>query len=390
MNRKIIHIDLDAFYCAVEELHDPTLRGKAFAVGGKANRGVIVSCSYAARQLGIHSAMPSSRAVRLCPHLIIVSRRHGDYSTKSRQVMEILRSFTPLVEQISIDEAFLDISSLKESGETYARILQKKISDELGLPSSFGVASNKLVAKIATNVGKASQGKNDYPKAIQAVPPGAEAAFLAPLPAEALWGVGPKTAARLEDLSIFTIGDVAKQSNEDLRGHFGKVGPDLVRRARGIDTRKVQTSRVAKSVSKEVTFSRDTTDENKLKETMRWQSKSISKRLKKSNLTGATIKIKIRWSDFTTISRQSTLPQPTNNPDPIFNTAIQLLNKYWKPRRPIRLLGLGISGLQSPPRQLTLWEIPKYDNQSNLQAAVNELRKRYGDQSIRKARDLDF
>ncbi|MBI4771414.1 MAG: DNA polymerase IV, partial [Chloroflexi bacterium] len=206
MPRKILHLDLDAFFCAVEEQRDPALRGQAFAVGGRPEaRGVVASCSYAARRFGVRSAMPMARAVKLCSGLIIVPSRHKVYSDVSRQVMERLYDLTPLVEQISIDEAFLDVSDLPESGEALARRLQATMRDELRLPCSLGVATNKLVAKIASDVGKAAARTGAPPNAILVVPPGEEAAFLAPLPAAALWGVGPKTATRLAGLGIHTI-----------------------------------------------------------------------------------------------------------------------------------------------------------------------------------------
>lgn len=189
--RKILHFDLDAFFCAVEEQHNPALRGLPFAVGGRPDqRGVVASCSYAARMTGVRSAMPMSQALRLCPGLVIVDSRMGNYGAVSRQVMAILHEVTPLVEQLSIDEAFLDVSGRPEDGLALARGLQRRVRDELGLPASLGVATNKLVAKIATDVGKAAVRSGDYPRSIQVVPPGEEAAFLAPLPVDALWGGG--------------------------------------------------------------------------------------------------------------------------------------------------------------------------------------------------------
>ncbi len=210
MPHKIMHLDLDAFFCAVEEQRDASLVGKPFAVGGKpSERGVVASCSYAARQSGVHSAMPMARAVKLCPGLLVVPARHGVYSAVSRQVMARLHNLTGLVEQISIDEAFMDVSDLPEPGLVLAQRLQATIREELSLPCSIGVATNKLVAKMATDVGKASRRGGQPPNAIQVVPPGQEAAFLAPLPIQALWGVGPKTAARLNELGVRTVGDLA-------------------------------------------------------------------------------------------------------------------------------------------------------------------------------------
>jgi len=305
----ILHLDLDAFFCAVEETRNPDLRGRAFAVGGKpAERGVVASCSYAARQFGVRSAMPMSRALRLCPGLIIVSGRHRLYGEVSKQVMARLHGLTPLVEQISIDEAFLDISDLGENPERIARRLQAGIRDELNLPSSIGIASNKLVAKIATEVGKKAARSAGPPFGLTIVPPGEEAAFLAPLPADMLWGVGPKTSARLTELGINTIGDIAKWPETELIRLFGENGRDLARHAKGQDERAIVTERETKSISQEVTFSRDVRDDKSLERTLRDQAAEVAAQLRNNQLAGSTIKLKLRWPDFTTLTRQTTLP----------------------------------------------------------------------------------
>src|SRR4030043_1005004 len=222
MPRKILHIDLDAFFCSVEENTDPSLRGKPFAVGGRPDaRGVVASCSYAARMRGIHSAMAMAQAIKLCPDLIIVSGRHSDYGNISKQIMEYLKTLTPLLEQVSIDEAFLDLSDLPESGENLAGSIQQYILTHFNLPCSIGVATNKLVAKIATDFGKSSKRSIIAPCAINVIPPGKESEFLTPLPTKALWGIGPKTAVRLTGLGIHSIGDISRLSKEDRNKHFG-------------------------------------------------------------------------------------------------------------------------------------------------------------------------
>jgi DNA polymerase-4 len=223
--RTIIHLDLDAFFCAVTIQQRPELQGVAFAVGGRPDeRGVVASCSYPARQYGIHSAMPMAQAVRLCPTLLIVPPDFPAYRASSRAVMERLRARTPLVEQLSIDEAFLDVSAVLQPGRVVATELQDEISRELGLSCSLGVASNKLCAKIATDVAKMGARRGEMPRAICVVEPGQEAAFLAPLPVTALWGVGPKTAERLAGLGMHTIGDIAAWPEDDLLRRFGKHG----------------------------------------------------------------------------------------------------------------------------------------------------------------------
>lgn len=389
--RKIVHLDLDAFFCAVEELLDPSLRRKPFAVGGSPqHRGVVASCSYAARKYGIHSAMPMARAVKLCPELKIVHHHFRNYVDLSDQVMDILSGYSPLVQPISIDEAFIDLTHKPEDGLYYAKQLQAKIKTELGLPVSLGVASNKLVAKMATNVGKASSHSDDYPNAIQVVPPGEEAAFLAPLPTDALWGVGAKTAEKLAEFGIHTIGDIASYPLRELERRFGQIGSDLHRRAQGIDTSSVHVSHETKSVSHEETFAQDTNDERRLREVIHDHSQSISKRLRKLELYGSTVKVKLRWPDFTTITRQDTLPEPTDDARQIEKMALDIFKKHWKSGRKVRLLGVGVSNLGEPGRQLVLWDWnPKEaQKQEKLQAAIKSLQARYGEASLRPASKL--
>jgi DNA polymerase-4 len=384
--RKILHLDLDAFFCAVEELRDPSLRGKAFAVGGQPeSRGVVASCSYPARRLGIHSAMPMGQALRLCPSLVVVPARHREYSAMSRRVMAILRRLTPLVEQISIDEAFLDVTDHAETAAALAADLQRAIRQELGLPASLGVANNKLVAKIANNVGKAAARGDAPPSALKVVPPGEEAAFLAPLPADALWGVGPKRAERLAALGIHTIGDIARWPERDLVRRFGKHGEELARHACGLDDRPIVTEHERKSISQETTFARDVTDATLLHTTLRDQAVEIAAALQRQQLMATTVKIKLRWSDFTTLTRQITLAQPTNDTATIHTTASTLLVRVWE-GQPVRLIGAGVSGL-SEARQLSLWDAPD-ERSERLYDAVREVRKRYGASAIRRASDL--
>ncbi len=390
MPRTILHLDLDAFFCAVEEQRDPTLRGIAFAVGGQPDqRGVVASCSYPARRFGVRSAMPMAQALRLCPNLMIVPHHYKDYRNTSRQVMELLHDLTPLVEQISIDEAFLDVTGLSPSGFEIAKRLQTTIHQRLNLPCSLGVASNKLVAKIANNISKSRAQGDGPPNAILVVPPGKEAAFLAPLPARELWGIGPKTEARLKQLGITTIGDLAQCSEKQLRHLFGKVGTDLTRRARGIDERPVETLHEAKSISKEITFSSDVRDADILIKTLRTQVEEVGWQLRQAELSGTTVKIKLRWSDFTTITRQVTLTQPTDQNREIFLAAQTLLEQTWPPGKPVRLLGVGISGLDTPRQQLSLWEDEDRTRHRRLQATLDELRTRFGKQMVKRGSDLD-
>lgn len=391
--RRILHLDLDAFYCAVEEQRDPTLKGQPFAVGGRPDqRGVVASCSYAARKFGVHSAMPMAQAVKICPDLIIVRGHYGNYGDASRQVMDYLRSLTSQIEQISIDEAFLDITKLSEPSESIAEKIQSHISTKFNLPCSIGIASNKLVAKTATDYGKAMQGKADHPpNAIQIVLPGNEQKFLAPLSVDALWGVGPKTAEKLREINIYTIGDLTKIPENELRERFGKWGYALSQRARGIDDRPISIKHTAKSVSNETTFAKDIHEEDALLETIDKLSRRVSKRLIKKHAQGTTIRIKLRWSNFETITRQLTLNQPTNQPETIRNAAERLFKKAWTKGEPVRLIGVGVSGLA--PEQLLLWNSQPRNGESeldqHLSSAINDLRQKYGQGILKWGQDLN-
>jgi DNA polymerase-4 len=391
-NRRILHIDLDAFYCAVEELRDPNLKGKAFAVGGQPDqRGVVASCSYAARKFGIHSAMPMAQAVKICPQLIIVRGNFRDYGEASRDVMDYLRTLTDQIEQISIDEAFLDITTLPGSSKEIAIKIQEFINSEFNLPCSIGVAANKLVAKTATDYGKVEQGFSDSPpNAVYIVPSEQEAAFLAPLPVDALWGVGPKTAEKLNEMGIYKIGDLTQAEEGQLVKRFGKWGYSLIKRARGIDDRPIMLKHKAKSVSQETTFAEDVKEEDRLIETINKLAEQISKRLIRKHTQGTTIRIKLRRADFSTITRQLTLLQPTNSGEIISGNAVALFKKEWKTGEPIRLIGVGVSSLA--PEQLSLWDLANQENpdetDEQLDLVIRELRKKFGDKILKWGEDL--
>jgi DNA polymerase-4 len=388
MPRTILHLDLDAFFCAVEELNDPSLRGKPFAVGGSPQgRGVVASCSYAARQFGVRSAMPTGQALRLCPELLVISHHHGNYGEMSEKVMQRLNDLSPLVEQISIDEAFVDISDLHEPPELIARRLQKRVNDEVGLPCSVGVATNKLVAKIATEVGKKTAKKDLPPNAVTIVPPGKESEFLEPLDATMLWGVGPKTAAKLAAVGIKTIGDIAHHPPEDLLRWFGENGRDLLRRANGVDDSPVITEHEVKSVSQETTFARDVRDDKLLAQTIRELSAQVGRRLRKAGIVGATIKIKLRWPDFNTLTRQVTLSQSTDQDEEIYRVALDLLGKVRPKGKAVRLIGVGVTGLGAPLRQLGLWDA-EAEKSRRLQEALDTVRARFGSKAIERGKRI--
>lgn len=390
--RKILHLDLDAFFCAVEEQLNPELKGKAIAVGGQPDeRGVVASASYPARQFGVRSAMPMSQAVRLCPDLIIVPQTRGAYSERSHAVMALLRDMTPDVEPLSIDEAFLDVTLLSQSIELIAADIQQQINNQLDLPCSLGGATNKLLAKTANTIGKSRESKDQPPNTITIVPAGGEKAFLAPLPIRELWGVGPKTAENLYKLGLHTIGDIAKWSEGELSSRFGKMGRDMWRHANGIDHRSVDPLGEAKSISKEVTFTVDVRDEAKLKLTLRRLADGVGRQTRKSGLYGSTVKLKLRWSDFTTLTRQMTLNSPTDRDDEIYASAESLLMQFWEQGKPVRLIGVGISGFVEPNRQLGLWDDPEENKQADeLQATLDKLKDKFGESMIKRASDLNY
>ena len=380
MRRVILHVDLDAFFCSVEELKNPGLAGKPFVVAGRPDqRGVVASASYPARAFGIRSAMPTARAVRLCPTLILVPPRHGVYGEASERVMALLRDAAPVVEQVSVDEAFLDISDDPRPGRQVAALLQARIRGELHLPTSWGVAASRLVAKIATEVGK--------PNGLVAVPPGEEPAFLAPLPVGMLWGVGPKTRLRLEELGVLTIGDLAAQPPERLSALLGDHGLELASRALGRDEQPVVDSYAPKSMSSETTFARDVRDGRELRRTLLRLTEEVGQRLREDSLAGSTVRLKLRWSDFTTLTRQVRVPQPTDQDKEIYLAAESLFDATWPQGRPVRLIGVGVSGLGAQVRQLDLFD-RSWEQDGRLMQAVDSIRARFGQQALQRAAHL--
>ena len=339
MVRHIIHADLDAFYAAVEQLDNPELRGKAVLVGGRPEgRGVVATASYEARKFGVHSAMPMATAVRQCPEGIIVRPRFDRYREMSARIMDIFRDVTPIIQPVSLDEAYLDITeaSAQTSPIAIAIDIKNRVRNEVGLTVSVGLGTGKCVAKIASDFQK--------PDGLVVIPEGQEAEFLAPLPVGTLIGVGPKSAARLRDDGIHTIGDLAAMPNEWFARRFGKRGPSIRDRARGIDDEPVQTSREAKSISSETTFPQDLSAVEDIRPVVERLSGSVSASLNRKGLTGRTVTVKMRLSDFTTFTRQTTLSHSTNDDAAILATAWTLLEREMTPGRAFRLLGVGVSG----------------------------------------------
>ena len=389
MNRKIIHLDLDAFFCSVEELLDPSLKGKAFAVGGSTSgRGVITSASYSARMHGVRSAMPTREALKIFPELLLVRSGYHHYSQYSDKVMDILRDTTPIVEQVSIDEAFLDVSDMPQPIASIAQDLQKRVMQETGLPCSLGCASSRLVAKMANDFGKKQVKTGRSPQKITVVEPGTEEEFMAPLDIQALWGVGPKTAAHLRQRGITTIGRLAALGDADLKNYFGHHGESMRRRAKGIDNTPIYPeSGDPKSVSNEMTFHEDQDNEVGLLKILRGLSEKVGSRLRKAGLAGSVVQIKIRYADFSTYTRQTSMKECTNLDQEIYDEVQRLFLKHWQSGRAVRLLGVGVSSLDKPHRQLALWD-DQSSKKEELTRAVDDLRERFGKDIIRHADTL--
>jgi DNA polymerase IV len=382
----ILHVDLDAFFAAVEQRDRPELRGKPVIVGGggPTDRGVVSAASYEARAFGVHSAMPLRTAAALCPGGIFVPVDGAKYQAVSRDVMAILRRFTPLIEPISIDEAFLDVTgsqALFGDGESIGRQIRAAIRDEVGLTASVGVATTKLVAKVASDLRK--------PDALVVVPPGEEAAFLAPLPITRLWGVGARTAEALREFGVTTIGDLAGLEQAVLERRFGKIGGALTARARGVDPDPVSHRAPAKSIGHEHTFDVDTSDRDVIERTLLAMAEGVAGRLRASGVKAGTVTVKIRDSNFRTITRQRTLPEPTDLTEPIWRAALELARPEVRAIR-VRLLGVTASNLGERV-QLQLFSSEGDGDGGRgrrLIEAEDAIRRRYGERAVTRARLL--
>jgi DNA polymerase-4 len=381
--RTILHVDLDAFFAAVEQRDHPELRGRPVIVGGGGGedaRGVVSAASYEARVFGVHSAMSLREAYRRCPDGVFLPVDGRRYQQASRDVMAILRRYTPQVEPISIDEAFLDVTgsaALFGDGPTIARRIKEDVRAEVGLTASVGVAGTKLVAKIASDLRK--------PDGLVVVAPGDEAAFLAPLPISRLWGVGEKTARVLADYSVRTIGDLAALPPDLVERRFGKHGSSLVERARGVDPDPVHEGDPAKSVGHEHTFDVDTSDPETIERTLLGMADGVAGRLRSAGVRASTVTVKIRDSSFRTITRQRTLAEPTDMTEPIFRASIELARPEVRGIR-VRLLGVTASNL-GEREQLALFESGEPRRRRAIEAA-DTLRHRYGERVVTRARLL--
>jgi DNA polymerase-4 len=377
--RTILHVDLDAFFAAVEQRDRPELIGQPVIVGGEpGGRGVVSAASYEAREFGVHSAMSLAEAYRRCPHGVFLPVDGRRYQLASRDVMTILRRFTPLVEPISIDEAFLDVTgsrALLGDGEAIARQIKAAVRAEVGLTASVGVASTKLVAKIASDLRK--------PDGLVVVEPGSETAFLAPLPISRLWGVGHKTAVQLADYGVRTIGDLAALPVDTVVRRFGKHGASLIDRARGIDADPVHDGDPAKSIGHETTFDVDSSDPEVIERTLLALADAVAGRLRSADVRAGTIAVKIRDSSFRTITRQRTLAEPTDMTEPIFRIALDLARPEVRGLR-VRLLGVTASNL-GEREQLSLFVEDDPRRRAAIEAA-DRVRRRYGSRAVTRGR----
>lgn len=339
--RYILHADLDAFYASVEQMDNPQYRGKPLVVGGSPEeRGVVAAASYEARRHNIRSAMPMRTAISMYPQLVRISPRFDRYREISRQIIDIFLELTPLIEPLSLDEAFLDISiqSSWESVGNIARDLKTQVKEQTGLVISIGGGPSKTVAKISSQLSK--------PNGLLLIRPGEEQAFLAPLKVATLSGVGPKTAEVLHNQNVNTLGALSACSNSWLHQAFGKRGTELKERAKGLDHSQVTPHRESKSVSSEVTMPQDVGDEAEIVKRIEQLALGVASRLQRSKLAGKTITIKLRLADFTTITRQRTLPTPTSDAEVIACVACNLLHQELKPEHRFRLVGVGVARFQ--------------------------------------------
>jgi DNA polymerase-4 len=375
--RMIAHFDLDAFFVSVECINDPSLKGKPLLVGGHSDRGVVAACSYEARKFGIHSAMPMRTAKKLCPQAIVVGGSRNEYSRYSRWVTEIIAEKAPLFEKASIDEFYLDLTGMDRFFKPYQWTidLRQEIIDKTGLPISFALASNKMVAKIATDEAK--------PNGYIHVAFGREQEFLAALAVNKIPGIGAQTYQALKEMGVHTIRDLAAHPIEALEKRLGKYGHDLWYKARGIHNSPVVPYHEAKSISTENTFEENIPDRELLLSELVRMTEKVAYELRQDNKTTGCIAVKIRYPDFETTSRQVTIPY-TFYDDELISQAKDLFDKLWRKGQPVRLLGVRLSELTDEAIQTNLFE--NLGKKTELYKAIDDLKNRFGKYSITKAR----
>lgn len=386
----IVHLDMDAFFASVEQLDDPSLRGRPVIVGGSSERGVVSTASYEARRFGVHSAMPIVMARKLCPHGVFLPGRRERYAELSRRVMEVLSTFSPLVEQASIDEAYLDITGTERLFGDVNRLVARLKADVRkatgGLSCSVGVAPVKFLAKICSDINK--------PDGVYILRPEALDAFLCALPVRRLPGVGKRMAEKLGDLGIVRVEQLRRMSEESLQAHFGKWGLELHDRAFGRDARQVMPVHEAKSESSETTFAHDTRDRGFLERALMAHAERVGASLRAQGIKGRTVTLKIKFADFQQITRSQTLPQPISSTQTLFDVGCRLLRAEVLPQ-PVRLIGLGLSGFDDAPAQLALPGVfrgagehdpAEEDRRQRLDAALDAVRARFGKTAVQRGR----
>jgi DNA polymerase-4 len=381
--RQILHVDMDAFYASVEQRDDPSLRGKPLVVGGRSHRGVVAAASYEVRKFGVRSAMPMAEALRRCPHAVVIPPRMGRYAEVSADVFAIFHRYTPLVQGLSLDEAFLDVTgsrSLFGDGAVIARRIKDEIKGELGLTASAGVARSKFAAKIASDLEK--------PDGLTVVPADV-AAFLAPMTIDRMWGIGEKTAPRLRALGFHTLGDLATASPRQLETLLGSWGHQVRALARGEDDREVDPDGVAKSIGAEQTYETDLTERAAIERTLLDHAGRVGQRLVEESFSAKIVVVKLKYADFTLKTRRTTLPEPVMDSSSIYEAARALLDEFPRERQGIRLTGVSVGGLTEGPPPRTLFADPRAERRRKVEELMLQVKGRFGGEGIKRATLLE-
>ncbi len=389
--RQIAHVDMDAFFVSVELLYRPELRGKPVVVGAPGDqRGVVAAASYEARKYGIHSAMPSRTAKRLCPHALFLRGHFELYEEWSGKVHALLERFTPVVQMVSIDEAYLDLTGTERlHGPAWvaAKKIQQAVREgtrspdgQAHLPCSIGIGTSYVVAKVASDLAK--------PRGLLWVPPGAEAAFLAPLPVRRIPGIGPVTEKALAELGAHTVGELARVERQKLEEIFGEWADSLYRKARGQDAELWFVDEEQKSISHERTFNHDVADPDRLEATLRYLAELVGERLRAAGLYARTVTLKLRYASFQTLTRAHTLTEPTDLDSRLYETAVRLFHGAWDRKQKVRLLGVAAGSLGAATLQPSLFDGGQQARQEKLARSADQVRARHGPDSVRTAKSL--
>jgi DNA polymerase-4 len=378
-DRAILHVDMDAFFASIEQLDHPELRGRPVLVGGEGRRGVVAAASYEARAFGCHSAQPMAVAKRNCPQAVVVPPHGRRYRDVSRRVFEILESFTPLVEPLSIDEAFLDVMGsrrLHGMPRQIAETIKRRVRDELGVTASVGVAPNKFLAKLASDM--------DKPDGLTVIEPDRIEQTLQGLPISRMWGVGPATERRLRDLGVETFGDLRRYPPEALESCLGVHARRITELARGLDHREVVPDRRAKSISQEQTFGFDLQEPQAVRDVLRGQVEQVGWRLRRHAFRAGTVTIKVRYGEFKTVTRSRSFDEATDRTDRLWQAGGALFDEWARAFRPVRLIGFGASHLTAAGEQLQLFTAQTDQRRRALDQATDSIQAKFGKAAIRR------